>query len=254
MPREPQSPRRPPRVRLAARPVEQIADGVWLLCGGVQRIMNVYFVRDTGRDGVLVFDGGIRSMTGAVAAAGARLGGITRVVLGHGHADHRGVPAALGVPVLCHPAERSSVEGDGGFSELRFERLPVPYRYVMPRALRRWDGGPVEVAATLEEGDEIAGFRVIDLPGHTRGQIGLWRERDGVALTTDCFYAVDGRTGRKGDGRPRMPQAAYTADEAGARRSLRKLAALAPAIVGPGHGDPVHGNVAAQLERAARDT
>lgn len=252
MPREPQSPRRPPRVRLAARPVEQIADGVWLLCGGVQRIMNVYFVRDG--DGVLIFDGGIRSMTGAVAAAGERLGGITRLVLGHGHADRRGVPAGLGVPVLCHQAERSNVEGDGGFSELRFDRLPVPYRYVMPRVLQRWDGGPVEVAATLEEGDEIAGFRVIHLPGHTRGLIGLWRERDGVALTTDCFYAIDGTTGRKGDGRPRMPQGAYTVDEARARQSLRKLAALGSAIVGPGHGEPVRGNVAAQLERAARDT
>jgi predicted ester cyclase len=58
----------------AARP-ERVAEGVWLIRGGSPRIMNVYLVADG--DGALVFDGGVRSMTAAVAAAGARLGGIT---------------------------------------------------------------------------------------------------------------------------------------------------------------------------------
>src|SRR3954464_12748897 len=97
---------------MAAAP-EPVADGVWVVRGGFPaRTMNVYLVRDG--DGVLVFDAGIVQMAPAVAAAGAQLGGITRVVLGHGHADHRGVAPALGVPVHCHPAEKADAEGDGG--------------------------------------------------------------------------------------------------------------------------------------------
>ena len=48
----------------------------------------------------MLFDAGIKAMTDAVAAAGASLGGITRVLLGHGHPDHRGVAPFLDVPVL----------------------------------------------------------------------------------------------------------------------------------------------------------
>ena len=35
----------------------------------------------------------------------------------------------------------------------------------MPRFLRSWDGGPVQVEGTVSEGDDIAGFKVVDLPG-----------------------------------------------------------------------------------------
>ena len=104
--------RRRPRKRLGGK-LETVADGVWLLRGGFPiKTMNVYFVRDG--DGVLIFDAGIKAMTNAVALAGAELGGITRVVLGHGHADHRGVAPGLGVPVFCHAADKADAEGDGG--------------------------------------------------------------------------------------------------------------------------------------------
>ena len=86
--------------RLASGP-EPVADGVWVVRGGFpSKPMNVYLLRDG--DGVMLYDAGIKAMTGAVAAAGASLGGITRVVLGHGHPDHRGVAPYLGAPVLCH--------------------------------------------------------------------------------------------------------------------------------------------------------
>ena len=28
----------------------------------------------------------------------------------------------------------------------------------MPRLLRSWDGGPVQIAGTVQEGDDVAGF------------------------------------------------------------------------------------------------
>src|SRR3954468_10547526 len=239
------------KTRMASRmagPLEEVAEGVWLLRGGFPgKTMNVYFVRDG--QGVLMFDAGVRSMTKAVAREAVGLGGLTRIVLSHGHADHRGSAPGLGVPVFCHPADRAITEGDGGYSGFDFSKLNLLGRFLMPRMLRSWDGGPVKIAGTVEEGDEIAGFKVVHLPGHAPGLIGLFRERDRLALTTDCFYTLD-EWGR--DSEPHVPMEVYNYDTAQARESIRKLAALEPAACWPGHANAIAGNeVRAQLERAA---
>ena len=166
-----------------------MAEGVWVVQGGQPGRCNVYLIEDEG--GVTMYDAGARTMVRAVAAAGAKLGGIRRVVLGHGHTDHRGTAPALGVPVYCHPAEVQDAEGSGGFRYWPegLAGLPTPQRQIH-RAVHRfaWDGGPVKIAGTVEEGDEVAGFKVIDLPGHAPGLIGLWRESDRLALVSDTFY------------------------------------------------------------------
>jgi glyoxylase-like metal-dependent hydrolase (beta-lactamase superfamily II) len=238
--------------RLMVDGPERVADGVWVLRGGFPaKSMNVYFLEEDG--GVTLFDAGISAMTRAVASAGVRMGGIRRVVLGHSHTDHRGTAPGLGVPVLCHPAERADAEGDGGLHYFDYSKLESPLaRVLMPRLLRWWDGGPVSVADTVDEGDEVAGFEVVHLPGHAPGLIGLWRKSDRLALASDCFYTLDPQTGRHGA--PRVPHRAFNPDHEQARASIRKLAALEPATVWAGHAEPVTGDVRAQLERAADET
>ncbi|MGO8905423.1 MAG: MBL fold metallo-hydrolase [Solirubrobacteraceae bacterium] len=234
--------------RLSAGEGRLVAEGVWVVQGHPGRC-NVYLIEDDG--GVTLFDAGARTMVRAVASAGARLGGIRRIVLGHAHTDHRGVAPALGVPVLCHPEEVHDAEGSGGFRywPKGLAGLPAPLRPIH-RLLHRyaWDAGPVKISGTVAEGDEVAGFRVIDIPGHAPGMIGLWRESDRLALCSDCFYTVD-LWGRNCE--PRLPDAVYSFDTEQARASLRKLAALEPAAAWPGHGRPATGDVRAQLERAA---
>jgi steroid delta-isomerase-like uncharacterized protein len=228
--------------------VERIADGVWLVQGGLPRTMNVYLLADEGR--ITVFDAGIADMTEAVAAAGAQLGGIDHVVLGHADADHRGAAAGLGVPVYCHELERDAAESPAPFRPyFDLNRLPAYARPAYRRLLPHWDGGPVRITATVHEGDHIAGFTVIDLPGHAPGLIGLFRESDRLALCSDCVYTTDARTGRKVPAQ--LPHAAFNVDAAQARASIRKLAALNPSAVWAGHADPVTGDVVGQLERAA---
>jgi hydroxyacylglutathione hydrolase len=229
---------------------EEVADGVWRVQGQPGRC-NVYLVRDG--DGVLMFDAGARTMTNAVRAAAAQLGGLTRIVLGHGHTDHRGTAPAFDVPVLCHPDEVADAEGSGGWRywdpELRFLGFPS-------RQLHRvfhdklWDGGPVTISGTVSEGDDVAGFEVVHIPGHAPGLIALWRASDRVALTSDAFYVLD-MLGR--DSEPHLPMAGYNLDTEQAAASLRKLAALEPDVCHPGHANPLRGDVRAKLEAAAAE-
>jgi glyoxylase-like metal-dependent hydrolase (beta-lactamase superfamily II)/predicted ester cyclase len=240
------------RTRLASRfeagEAGMIAEGVWLVQGQPGRC-NVFLIEDEG--GVTLFDAGARTMTRAVGREAARRGGIRRVVLGHGHTDHRGTAPSLGAPVLCHVDEVEDAEGSGGFRYWGegLQRLPFAMRQIH-RLLHRfaWDGGPVPIAGTLKEGDEVAGFQVVHIPGHAPGQIALWRESDRLALVSDCFYTLD-MWGR--DSAPHVPDPAYNYDTGQAVESMRKIARLEPLAAWPGHAGPVTGDVRSQLEHAA---
>ena len=110
----------------------------------------------------------------------------------------------------------------------------------------------MEIADTVAEGDELAGFEVVALPGHAPGLIGLWRAADRLALVSDCFYTLDPQTGIHGH--PRVPHPAFNRDTEQARASIRKLAAMEPAVAWAGHAEPLTGDVRAQLETAAATT
>lgn len=228
---------------------ERIADGVWVLRGGFPiKIMNIYLIEDDGQ--VTVFDAGIEAMGPALRAACARFGGARRVVLGHADADHRGAAPALGAPVYCHPADREAAQSERPFRDYwDLEKLAPYARPALAKLLPSWDGGAVEIAGTVAEGDEVAGFRVVDLPGHAPGLIGLFRESDRLALVSDCFYTLDVQSGRKVP--VRVPHPAFDLDVEQARASIRKLADLEPATAWGGHCDPVTGDVATQLRQAA---
>jgi hydroxyacylglutathione hydrolase len=238
------------RAPLAPR-MEPVAPGVWVMRGGVpQRVMNVYLLEED--DGVTLFDAGIVAMSEWIAAAAARLGGLKRVVLGHAHEDHRGAAPGLGAPVLCHPDEVEYAESEGPTPYYELDRLEKRlFRTLYPRLLVHWDGGPVKIAGTLSEGDEVAGFGVRHFPGHAPGLIGLWRESDRLALVSDTVYTRDPQSLRPRPGPPRLPHPAFSRDHQQARGSLRKLAELSPRTVWAGHADPVTGDCRDQLLRAA---
>jgi hydroxyacylglutathione hydrolase len=235
---------------MSAQDAKLVAEGVWVVQGQPGRC-NVYLIEDAEVGGVTMYDAGARTMVRAVACAGAKLGGIKQIVLGHGHTDHRGCAPALGVPVLCHPNEVQDAEGSGGFRYWPegLRGLPTPQRQIH-RAMHRWawDAGPVKISATLKENDEVAGFKVIDLPGHAPGQIGLWRESDRLALVSDCFYTLE-MWGRSCP--PHVPEKTYNYDTEQAKASIRKLAEMEPAAAWPGHAKPVTGDVRTQLLKAA---
>jgi hydroxyacylglutathione hydrolase len=102
---------------------------------------------------------------------------------------------------------------------------------------------------SVDEGEDVSGFRVVHLPGHAPGLTGLFRGCDRLAPASDCFYVIDPETSRRIP--PGPPPEAFNEDTEQARDSIRKLAALDPSAAWPGHADPLTGDVRAQLELAA---
>jgi hydroxyacylglutathione hydrolase len=228
---------------------EAIAAGVWVLRGGRPRRFNAYLIEDEG--GLTVFDPGLAPMAAAIRVAGARFGGIRRVILSHADAPHRGAAAGINAPVYCHPLERSAARGSSPYRDYwDLSLLGGWSRPVLTRMLSIWDGGPVEIEGTVQEGDQVAGFKVLDLPGHAPGLIGLWREEDGLALVSDSFYTLNPQTGLRNAAH--VPHPAFNLDTNQARESIRRLATLGPRVLWPGLAKPVSGDeIELQLQRAA---
>jgi glyoxylase-like metal-dependent hydrolase (beta-lactamase superfamily II) len=82
----------------------------------------------------------------------------------------------------------------------------------------------------LSEGDDVDGWRVLELPGHADGHLCLLR--DGVLVAGDHLLdMITPTVGLYPESRP-DPLADYQA-------SLRRTIELAPTLALPGHGDPV---------------
>ncbi|MEX1220234.1 MAG: MBL fold metallo-hydrolase [Solirubrobacterales bacterium] len=235
--------------------LEEVAEGVFLLRGDLRKSMNVYFVRGPVGE-VVQFDAGTRSMLRTNRRIAQEFGGVDRIILSHGHADHRGTAPKLGPPVWCHPAE--VVDATSSASLAPYMDLSLlefaPVRMLYPMLMRWWDGGAVEIAGTLEEGDTVAGFEVIHFPGHAPGLIGLWRESDRVALVSDTIYVVDSaRMKELPAGEASVPHPAWAWDHQQAKASVRKLAALGPTTVLTGHAAPLTGEDLTATLLAAAD-
>jgi glyoxylase-like metal-dependent hydrolase (beta-lactamase superfamily II) len=101
---------------------------------------------------------------------------------------------------------------------------------------RFWTGPPHLVARALREGDDVAGFTVLEVPGHSPGHVAYWRERDRTLILGDVLNGMNLLTSRR---ELREPPAVFTPDPARNRESARRLAALEPALVCFGHGPPL---------------
>lgn len=201
-----------------------IADGVWQIPLTPRDGINAYLLED-----VLVDAGIARSGPPLVAALSGRA--ISAHTITHAHLDHVGgsrhVVDALGVPMWAPTSDADAVESGV---------LPAPpgrFAAILAPLLRV---GAVPVQRRLAEGDEVAGFTVLDVPGHSPGHIAFWRESDRVLVAGDVFNSMNLITTRRG---LRPPPGLLNADTERNRRSMRRLAELEPALALFGHGPPV---------------
>jgi hydroxyacylglutathione hydrolase len=204
-----------------------LADNVWRLKQFPAPSVNVYLAGD------VLIDAGTRWDRRRIFA---EIEGrdLSLLALTHVHPDHQGVAKdvceARGIPLACHADDVDAMEGRRPVQEAAPDN---PWNRLIKRI---WQGPPYKVERVLNEGDEVAGFRVVHAPGHARGEVIFFRDSDRVAICGDVI-----RNMSYASGRPMLaePPEIFTYDPAENRRSIRKLADLKPALILPGHGPAV---------------
>jgi hydroxyacylglutathione hydrolase len=207
--------------------MKQLAEDVYQLKGWPPNAINVYLVGD------VLIDAATRQAEKRIMRqiAGRT---VTAHALTHVHPDHQGSSHAicekLGIPLWCGQGDASTMEIPGSVIASNAPRL------ISRLQERFWVGPPHPVARALSEGDEVAGFIVLETPGHTPGHVSYWRERDRVLIVGDVLVNMNFNTGITG---LHEPLAFATPDPARNRESARRLAELRPAVACFGHGPPL---------------
>jgi hydroxyacylglutathione hydrolase len=207
--------------------MKQLADGVWQLGGFPPNAINVYVIED-----VLV-DAASRHATRRILrqVEGHRL---AAHALTHAHPDHQGASHAvcerLGLPFWVGARDADAAEDPRLIGE-RQPNHPIARFYY-----RAFVGPGHPVDRKLTEGDEVAGFAVLDVPGHSAGHVAFWREADRVLILGDVLNNMDVLTAMPG---LHAPKPYLTPDPARNLESARRLAELEPELVLFGHGPPL---------------
>jgi hydroxyacylglutathione hydrolase len=199
--------------------------------------VNAYLA--TGGAGFVLIDTGLATkraeLERELASAGCRPGGLRLVVITHGDADHAGNAAhlrrAFGTRIAMHPAEWPAVAR--GNMLLSRARLPL-LRRMAGRLLFRFAGlrpaDRFEPDLPLADGNHLGGFgldaRVLHLPGHSRGSIGILTA-DGDLLCGDLLTNL-------GEPKP----TSLVDDRSALDASIERLRSAGVRTVYPGHGAP----------------
>jgi hydroxyacylglutathione hydrolase len=207
--------------------MRQLAPGVYLLRGFPPNAINVYLAGDVLIDAAT--RQGERRVMRQIAGRTVSAHALT-----HAHPDHQGASHAicerLGIPLWCGVGDVPAMETPGAIKNTQapgwLNRLQERY----------WTGPAHPVARALKEGDQVAGFTVLETPGHSRGHVAYWRESDRVLILGDVMNNVNVRTGVPG---LHEPPRVFTPDPARNRESIRRLAGLRPALMCFGHGAPL---------------
>ena len=208
--------------------MKNLAPGVWRLKELPSPTINIYLAED------VLIDAGRRWDRRRVFAELENRANLAMVALTHVHPDHQGVAKdvceAFDIPLACHADDVDAMEGRRPSQEAE------PGHPVNRLIKALWEGPPHEVGRVLNEGDEVAGFRVVHAPGHARGEVIFFRDSDRVAICGDVIRNMSYATALPG---LKEPPATFTYDPAENRRSIRRLAALEPTLILPGHGPAV---------------
>ncbi len=171
----------------------------------------------------------------AIERLGRRPSDLRRIAITHGHRSHLGGAAALkratGATIHAHTAEEDILAGKRRARRARLTPLPprlIPFRVGLALGIPKHP--PFAVDEPLADGDAFGPFQVVHAPGHSPGHLAFWWPERRILIAGDAIATWPSFLPGWGN---------FTLNEEEHRRSLRRLAELAPEILGVGHGEPV---------------
>ena len=147
---------------------------------------------------VLLVDAGLRgsgsTITRGLRAAGLSPDRIGRVVVTHAHPDHSGGLGELTegrkIAVAAHPLEADIIDGTvAAPNPLQCRMLAWMARPPLTKLM----GNPVHVDDRIEDGDVLpfgTEVRVVHLPGHTPGSVGLHLPEKRAVIVGDALHST----------------------------------------------------------------
>lgn len=206
--------------------MQRLTEDVWMLAGFPPNAINVYLLGD------VVVDAGTRYARRRILRQ-VRGHRVSAHALTHAHPDHQGASKSicdgLAVPLWCGAGDVHAMETPGGI------RRSQPPHLLNTLVDAVWTGPPRKVDRVLREGDDVAGFTVLETPGHSAGHVSFWRESDRTLICGDVLNGMNLLTTVPG---LHEPPEVFTPDPEANRESIRRLAALEPELVCFGHGPP----------------
>lgn len=218
------------------------------------QIVNLIMIGRPNGNWVLVDAGMPKSGNEIIGVAEERFGKNNppaAIILTHGHFDHVGNIVKLlskwkNVPVYAHRLEFPFLTGQQAY--------PEPDSSVEGGLLAKlsflYPNEPIDIKEALQSLPtngtipELPGWEWIHVPGHSPGQIALFRKSDRVLISADAFVTV------RQDSLYRVliqkeeicgPPVYLTTDWDAAYRSVKRLAELDPETVISGHGTAMLG-------------
>ena len=205
--------------------------------------VNSYLVED--EDGLTLIDTMIPgSAKGIVAGAEKHGMPIARILLTHAHQDHISSLDAL-------HAARPDAEVIIGRRESRLLKKDMSLDPDEPDDKLRggYPGADTDPTRLIEPGDMVGSLEAVASPGHTPGHLSFVDTRDGTLFSGDA-YATLGGMATPAKANPLFPLPAMaTWHRPTALESAKKLRALDPKRLAPGHGKVVE-DPGAAMDRA----
>ena len=223
--------------------IEKIVEGVYWIAGKDKFLpdSHVYLIGLPDSGDFTMVDCGLMEMgsykLSEIESIGVKPKDIKRVILTHTHLDHIGclpeiIEAIPGIEIWVHEDEGRYMErGDDRviwcnkmFESMIRAQMTIPENYFDLKPHRKLKGGEV-----LDLGGVT--FKVIHIPGHSIGSIGLLNEEHRLFISGDTIYA-DGAIGRYD---------LFTADASQMKSSLELIANLGIDYLLPCHNRVVKG-------------
>ncbi|MBC8054620.1 MAG: MBL fold metallo-hydrolase [Sphingobacteriaceae bacterium] len=233
----------------------KVAPGVW----GMKIVfVNIYIIaagENSGNNWVLV-DAGLKGSGEKIIRMAEDLFGEgtkpSAVIITHGHFDHVGALEELlevwDVPVYAHYLELPYLKGissypppdpmvGGGLMSLMSWTFPKKPKDLGTKVHR--------LAANSYDLPELPDWQFIHTPGHSPGQISLFRELDRTLISADAFVTTKQESAFSVMTQKHVlsgPPKYFTIDWIAAKESVEKLLDLRPHAAATGHGYPMYGD------------